>query len=329
MQILDHVHRFHDYFQDTSFIAYAFWDTMVPSKTYFVEIARQMHLAHVVKYAKFGTLQDRAKRLGGVVVSIATRKFFFTMINPIVSSKHLASFAISVKLIRHQIRSLINKTFDVCQKVLQTVTFYRNSPNRAVALDRNQHSLFFCSAASFMYDTVLVPRLAAHIFFIQFNDTAQRWNKLRTRVHHLSYRMPQFPRAFLRNSNPLGQKNRGYTLAGIGDVVHGQKPLPKWEFGVIHRRFCCNGKLSLAVGAFVKPGTHPLSRQGIRPGTSAVRTVSAMSPDNGLEKCTAGRIICKSFSKLVDVHGILLDCFRGCYHGAVTDPVTAMPSYWL
>jgi hypothetical protein len=329
MKLLDNVHRFHDYFQNTRFIAYAFWNTMVPSKTYFVEIARQMSLAHVVKYAKFGAFQDRVKRLGGIVVSIATRKFFFTMINPIVSSKHLASFAVSLKLIRHQMRSLINKTFDVWQKVLQTVTFYRNSPNRAVALDRNQHSLLFCSTASFMDDTVLVPRFAADIFFIQFNDTAQRRNKLRTRVHHLSYRMPQFPRAFLRNSNPLGQKNRGYTLAGIGDVVHGQKPLPKREFGAMHRRFCCNGELPLTVGALVKPGACALAQQSIRLGTTAMRAVSAMSPNNGLKKSTAGRIICKPFSKLIDVHGILLNGFRGCYHGVVTDPVTAMPYYWL
>ena len=131
-----------------------------------------MPLAHVVKYANFGSFQDRVKRLSSVVVSIATRKFFFTMINPIVCSKHLASFAVSVKLIRHQMKSLIHKTFDVWQKVLQTIAFYRNSPNRAVALDRNQHSLLFCSSASFMYDTVLVPELAADIFFILFNNAA-------------------------------------------------------------------------------------------------------------------------------------------------------------
>ena len=44
-----------------------------------------MPLAHVVKYAKFGAPQNRVKRLGGVVVSVAARKFFFTMIDPIVS----------------------------------------------------------------------------------------------------------------------------------------------------------------------------------------------------------------------------------------------------
>jgi hypothetical protein len=233
---------------------------MVPSKTCFVEIARQMSLAHIVKNTQFGALQDRVKRLGGVVMSIATCKFFFSMINPIMRGKHLTGFTVRVKLIGHQVRSLINKAFDVRQKVHQTITFYRDSPDRAIALDRNQHSLLFCPAASLMFDTVFVSRLAADIFFIQLHNTAKRWNKLRTRVHHLSDRVAQFPRTFLRNPNPLGQENRGYTLAGIGDAVHGQKPLPKGQFGAMHRRFRCNGKLPLAVSALVKPGPHALAR---------------------------------------------------------------------
>jgi len=32
MQLFDYMHRFHDYFQDTGFIAPEFWNTMVPSK---------------------------------------------------------------------------------------------------------------------------------------------------------------------------------------------------------------------------------------------------------------------------------------------------------
>jgi hypothetical protein len=97
----------------------------------------------------------------------------------------------------------------------------------------------------------------------------------------------------------------------------------------MHRRFGCNGELPLTVGAFVKPGPCTLAQQSIRLGTTAMRAVSAMSPNNGLKKSAAGRIICKPISKLIDVHGILLNGFRGCYHGAVTDPVTATPSYWL
>jgi hypothetical protein len=186
---------------------------MVPSKTNFIEIARQMLPAHIMKYALFGAFQNRIKRLGGVVMRISTGKFLFSMINPIVGCKHFANFTIAMMLIRHQVRSLINPTPDGRQKIGQPITFNRNSPNRAVAFNRNQYSLLLSSPTAFMFNTVFISRLTADIFFVQLNDIVQRGNKLRSRVHHLSDRMTELPRTFLGDADPLGQKYGGYPLA--------------------------------------------------------------------------------------------------------------------
>jgi hypothetical protein len=177
-----------------------------------MEIARQMLLAHIMENTQFCALQVRIKRFCCIVVRIATNKFLLAVIHPIMTSEHFTGLAIALKLIGHQVRSLINKTCDVRQKIGELVTFNRYSPNRAVAFNRNKHSLFFGSSTSFVFDPVLISRLAADIFFIQFNDALQRRNKLRSRVHHLPDCMTDFPGTFLRNTDPFAQKDGGYAL---------------------------------------------------------------------------------------------------------------------
>ena len=143
---------------------------MIPSETDFMKISCNMLLAHVMNNSQFCTLQVCIKRFSRVVVYITTRIFFLTMIDPIMSIKTLANHAIALKLIGHQMRSLINKSNNVRQKIIQFITFNRYSPHRAMAFNRDKHSLLFCSPAAFVFDTMLVSRLAADIFFIQFDN---------------------------------------------------------------------------------------------------------------------------------------------------------------
>lgn len=186
---------------------------MIPPKANLMEIALQMLLTHIVKNSKFCALQICVKRFGSVVVRIATGIFSFTMIDPVVGSEHLTNSAIGLKLIGHKMRLPINKAFDVRQKIGQFVTINRYGPNRAVALNGNQNSLLLGSSASFVSNSLLVSRLTANVFFVKLNNTLQSWNKLRTRIHHLSDRMPEFPGAFLRNADPFPQENGGYSFA--------------------------------------------------------------------------------------------------------------------
>ena len=170
---------------------------MIPSETDFMKITRKMMVAHIMKDSRFCTFQVRIKRFGRVIMSIATRILFLAMIDPIMRTKTFAGRAIALKLIGHQMRSLVNKTYNVWQKIIQLITFYRYSPHRAMAFNRDKHSLFFCSPAAFVFDTAFVSRFAADIFFVQFNNATKRWYKFRSRVHHFPYGMAQLPGAFL------------------------------------------------------------------------------------------------------------------------------------
>jgi len=233
---------------------------MIPPETDLVEVARQMLLTHIMKNPQFGALQVRIKGLCRIIVSFSTSIFFLAMVHPIVSRKHLAGLSIAVKLVGHQMRTLIDKAFYMGQKIDQLVALYRYGPNRAVAFNRNQHSLLLGSPASFVLDTVLVARFSADIFFIQFNDALKRRNELRAGIHHLSDGMTNLPGTLLRNANPFAQKDRGDSLARMGDVVHGQQPLPKGQLGAVHRGFGGNGELPFALGTFVQSISHAFAR---------------------------------------------------------------------
>lgn len=244
-------HRFHYNFKRSLFIFLLFWDSVVPPETDFMEIARQMLLAHIVENTQSRTLQVRIERFCRVVVRFAPCELFLTVVHPIMGGEHFTRRAIALKLIGHQMRALVYKAFDVRQKVGELVTFHRHSPNRAVALNSDKHSLLLGSPASFMCYAVLVARLAADIFFVQFDNTLQRRNQFRSGIHHFSDGMTEFPGAFLRDTDPFAQINRGDSLARINDVVHGKQPLPKRKLGAVHGRFGCHSKLPFALGTFI------------------------------------------------------------------------------
>ena len=128
---------------------------------------------------------------------------------------------ISLQLIGHQMRVTVHKLSDLRHQISNLVAVHQSGPNRAVALNGNQHSLLLSSSTALVFDAVFIARLAADILFIQFNDIAKRRQQLRSWIHHLSDRMSEFPGALLGDANPFGQKYRGDTLAGIDHVVHG------------------------------------------------------------------------------------------------------------
>ena len=152
---------------------------------------------------------------------ISSGKLFLAVVDPIVSRIRPANFLISLQLIGHQVRVTVHKLSDLRHQISNLVAVHQSGPNRAVALNGNQHSLLLSSSTALVFDAVLIARLAADILFIQFNDTAKRRQQLRSWIHHLSDCMSEFPGALLGDANPFGQKYRGDTLAGIDHVVHG------------------------------------------------------------------------------------------------------------
>lgn len=173
------------------------------------------------------------------------------MVHRIMGGEQLTCCAIALKFVCHQMRTLVHKTFDVRQKISEFVTIHRHSPHRAVALDRDKHSLLFSATASLMFHAMLVARFTTDVLFIQFDNTLQRWNQLRSRVHHLSDGMTEFPGAFLRDADPFTQIDRGDPFARIDDVVHGQEPLPQRKLGAMHGRFGCHSELPFALRTFI------------------------------------------------------------------------------
>ena len=162
-----------------------------------------MFFTHIVENPQFYTFQTRVEGLCRVIVCVASRKLFFSMIHPIVRSKCFTHCAIGLKLIGHQMRFLIHKASDVRQKICEFVTFYWYSPNWAIAFNRYKHSLLFSTPATLMFDSVLVSWFTTKIFLIQFDDTLQCWNQFRSRIHHFPNGMAKFPSAFLRDTHPL------------------------------------------------------------------------------------------------------------------------------
>jgi len=227
-----------------------------------MKITQQILFAHKVEHANLCAFQDRIERFGDVVVGITTTgTLLITMINPIVSGKHFAGLAVAVKLIVHQMLPLINKAFDMWKRVFETITFNRNRPNWVVSLCGNPCSLHFHFSASFMFNSILIQRLASNVIFSQ--STVQNWDHMRTRINHLSNRMAKLPGVFLENSDPFGQKRRGYPLAGVGDVVHSQLRFPERQLGAVRRRSRCKGKLPFAKGTFRCSGSQALFRESI------------------------------------------------------------------
>lgn len=154
-------------------------------------------------------------------MDISSGKLFLAVVDPVVSRIRFADFLINLQLVGHQMRVAVDKLSDLRHQISKLVAVHQSGPNRAVALNGNQHSLLLSPATAFVLDAVLIARFAADILFIQLNDTAKRRQQLRSWIHHLSDGMSEFPGALLRDTHPFGQKYRGDTLAGIDHIVHG------------------------------------------------------------------------------------------------------------
>lgn len=166
-----------------------------------------------MKHPLLSAFHNSAKGFGGIIMNIAARILFVTVVDPIMSGKLFANESIGTVFISDQIRILINKALNLRRKLSNFVAGYRHGPNRTVAFNGYQYSLLVGAFAAFVFNSWLITGFAANVFFIQFNHTAKRWNDLRTRVHHLAHRMAQFPGAFLRDANPFGQNYRGDAFA--------------------------------------------------------------------------------------------------------------------
>lgn len=192
-------------------------------------------------------------------MGISSGKLFLAVVDPIVSRIRSANFLISLQLIGHQMRVTVHKLSDLRHQISNLVAVHQSGPNRAVALNGNQHSLLLSPSTTLVLDAVLIARFAADILFIQFNDTTKRWQQLRPWVHHFSDCMSKLPSALLRDANPFGQKYRGDTLAGIHHIVHGQEPLPKRQLAAVHRSVACHCELPLALGTLVESCSYAFS----------------------------------------------------------------------
>ena len=216
-----------------------------------MEITIQMLLAHIMENAQLCAFQVRIERFCRVVVDLASGKLFFRMVYRIMGGEQFACLAIALKFVGHQMCAPVHKSFNLRQKITKLVTIDRHSPNRAVALDRDKYSLLFSSTAPLVFYAMFIARFASDVLFIQFDNTSQRWNQFRSRVHHPSNSMTELPSAFLRDANPFAQIDRGDPFARIDDVVHGQEPLPQRELGTMHGRFGCYRELPFALGTFI------------------------------------------------------------------------------
>jgi len=107
-------------------------------------------------------------------MGISSNKLFLAVVNPIVSRIRLTDLLISPQLIGHQMRAAVHKPSDLRLQIGNLVAVHQSGPNRAVALNGNQHSLFLGPVTAFMLDAILIARLTADILFIQLNDTAKR-----------------------------------------------------------------------------------------------------------------------------------------------------------
>jgi len=185
---------------------------MVPAKPNFVKITAKMFRAQIMKYPLFGAFQNSIKGLCGIVMNIAASVLFFAVVNPIMGGKLVTNRSIRMVFIGHYMRIFIDKSVHLRKKLRDLITGHRRGPNRAVAFNRHQYSLFVGAFAAFVGNPFFITRFAANVFFIQLDNTAKRRNDLISWVHHLAHRMAHFPGAFLRDANPSGQNNRGYTL---------------------------------------------------------------------------------------------------------------------
>ena len=185
---------------------------MVPAKPNFMKITVKMFTAQIMKYTLFGSFQNSTKGLCGIVMNLAASVLFFAVIHPMMGGKRVANRAIRTIFIGHHMCIFINKFVDQRKKLRNLITGHRRSPDRAVAFNRHQYSLFVSALAPDGANSLLITWFAAKVFFIQLDNTAKCRNNLISGIHHLAHRMANFPGTFLGDTNPFGQNNRGYAL---------------------------------------------------------------------------------------------------------------------
>jgi len=225
-----------------------------------MQVAGQMLFTQIMKDALLCPFKHCVKRLSRIVVGIATRIFFTLMVYPLMRSILFADLLIGMQLVGFKMRTLIDEPVNHWRQTGDAVICNRSGPHRAVAFNGNKHSLFGGAFTAFMHNALLIAGFAANVFFVQFNNAAQRGYQFRSRVHHLPDGVAQFPGAFLRNTDQFAQIYRRDAFTGIDNQIHGQQPFGQGQLGTVHGRFNGNGKLSFAPAAFVNPASHTCTR---------------------------------------------------------------------
>jgi len=185
---------------------------MVPAEPNFVKISAKMFRAQIMKYPLLGAFQNSTKGLCGIVMNIAASVLFLAVVNPIMGSKLVANRSIRTVFISHHMRIFIDKSVHLRKKLRDFITGHRRGPDRAVAFNRHQYSLFVGAFAAFVGNSFFITRFTANVFFIQLDNTTKCRNDLICWIHHFTHRMAYFPGAFLGDSNPFSQNNRGYAF---------------------------------------------------------------------------------------------------------------------
>ena len=170
-----------------------FGHAMDPSETNFIQITRQMFLAHIMKYALLSSFQQRIKRFGSIVMHITAGKLFRAVVYPRVSRIVFSDLLISPILIGHQVRLLVDKTFNQRTKLGGLIIGNQCRADLALAFDRYQNTLLFGAFATLVRDTFLVAGLTAKVFFIQLDHAAQMLSVFGGWFHHMPDSMTHFP----------------------------------------------------------------------------------------------------------------------------------------
>lgn len=134
-------------------------------------------------------------------MGITTRIFFALMVYPLMRCILFADQFIGMQFVSFKMRPFINKLIYHWRQIGDTIAFNRRRPHRAITFNGNEYSLFGGAFAPLVHNAFLIPGFATNILFVQFNNAAKSWYKFRTRVHHLSDGMTQFPGTFLRNTD--------------------------------------------------------------------------------------------------------------------------------
>ena len=113
-----------------------FGHAMSPSETNFTQITQQMFLAHIMKYALLSSFQQRIKRSGSMVMHITACKLFRAGVYLTVGRIVFSDLLISPILIGHQVRLLVDKTFNQSTKLGGLITGNQCRADLALAFGR-------------------------------------------------------------------------------------------------------------------------------------------------------------------------------------------------